>query len=156
MNGRVYRHECVVLEKVPATPEGRLFLKQLRKYLRPQYTIGARGRHSNRQGLARLLALQGLYGDRGEMPSSERVHDKLRAGMSCKHAETMTVTIWAPERERDIQWRGLVKKPGFYVRVEKEKQPDDTFKAYRWQGPYRTYDAAMTVLRVARGLPTKG
>lgn len=137
--------EYIVLEGIPNTPEGRAFLKQLRKYLRPQYRMRSRGRHSDRKGLAvKLAADQTEY--RGGMTPEDRtavIHRQLRTGMSCKHAETITTVI-------DINNARAIR----YVRKTTRKHKAGYYLYYGTQleqGPFKTWDAAKIAKQVTEG-----
>lgn len=138
--------DYIVFENIPNTPEGRKFLKDLRKYLRPQYKLRSRGRHSDRKGLAEQLVKQGVYCDADDsrvQDRAARVHDKLRAGMSCKYAERITTVVEA-RNEQGIQWRNTGGQRGFYVRVAYHGE-------HEWQGPFKKWEDAVAAQRVMKG-----
>lgn len=124
----------IVLENIPNTPEGRAFLKQLRKYLRPQYKMRSRGRHKDRKGLAKELAAKGVYAN------ENHAHRSLRAGMSCKHADRITTVVEA-RNERGIEQRHIAGRWGYWVYPGSKEQ----------LGPFKTWDAARAAKRVTEG-----
>jgi hypothetical protein len=129
----------IVLENIPNTPEGKAFLKQLRKYLRPEYKLRSRGRHRDRKGLAKQLVKQGEYCDANDSSVQDRaarVHQKLRAGMSCKHADRITTVVEPRTNE------GITKNRGkFYLWYNTPQQ----------QGPFKNWYAALVAKRITKG-----
>lgn len=129
---------------VPNTPEGRAFLKQLRKYMAPQYRMRSRGRHRDRKGLAEQLVRQGVYCEADDKSIQEReriVHFKLRTGMSCRFADRIVTVIDA--RPGPIQWaQGRNGRWGFWLYPGVPAME---------QGPFKTYHAAQAAKRVTEG-----
>lgn len=136
-------NDYIVLENIPNTPEGRAFLKQLRKYLRPQYKMRSRGRHKDRKGLAKELVKRGIYCYPNDTNREADVHQRLRLGMSCKYADRITTTVTV-RNEGGIQFIGATakRKRGFYLYAYSDRE----------QGPFRTWEAASVARTIMKGL----
>lgn len=116
----------IVLHNVPSGPEGRAFLRQLRKYLPPEYKIRARGNLKDRKAAA------------GGDPAK---HKRLRDSVPCHMADRLRVYI--DERVEE----GIQKRAGnawYYL-------PRGSYGADGWIGPFKTYDAVKLAKRLAEG-----
>lgn len=145
-------NDYIVLENIPNTPEGRAFLKQLRKYLRPQYRMRSRGRNKDRKGVAERLVRDGIVKNERpiEIPDLtdadlvRMTHTSLRQGMSCKYADRITTTIDA-RNEGGILFLSRAtekRKRGFYLYPYTDAE----------QGPFRTWEAARAARTVTKGI----
>lgn len=140
--------DYIVLENIPNTPEGRAFLKQLRKYLRPQYKMRSRGRHSNRKEVAKRVAAEfAAKGDTTHHADPAWQHYTMRQGLSCKHAERIT-TVVEVRNDKGVQWFNGSKnrKRGYYVIEWKNGMRVPAI------GPFRTWEAALTCNKVDKGV----
>lgn len=116
----------IVLNNVPATAEGKAFIRQLRKYLPPEYVIRSRGCLKDRKAAAN-----------GDV----RRHQLLRQGVPVYLADRLRVYSY------EKPGQGLFKKMGrwFFVPFGSYGDPSQA------QGPFRTYEAAKLAKRVAEG-----
>src|ERR1043165_3611678 len=118
----------LTLVNVPVGPEGRAFLKQLRKSLPPEYRLRGRGCLKDRKALAVRRAQE-----KGEDVAYR--HKLLRQAVACRDADRLRVYI----ELRPIP--GIVQERGRWFVLQKNEK----------LGPFGSYDAARTAKRIADG-----
>jgi hypothetical protein len=120
--------DYLTIDNIPATDEGRAWVKQLRKYLAPHYKIRTRGRHKDRKGLAAKLEIS---------------YQSLRQDVPCKYADRLVVQV--SKRSE----RGVVYREGSYHRARGWYLSEPG--ASEEQGPFKSWDAARAAKRIATG-----
>lgn len=116
----------IILHNVPATPEGKAFIRQLRKYLPPEYKIRSRGNLKDRKGAA--------GGD-------ARKHKALRSNVPVHMADRLRVYIDERPGERVIH-----NAKGWWYLPRGARLGEG-----QMQGPFKTYKAVRVAKRITEG-----
>ena len=112
----------LVLHNIPATPEGKAFIRQLRKYLPPEYKIRTRGNLKDRKAAS--------GGD-------VRRHQLLRQNVPVYMADRLRVYV----DEKPAQFLNKRNHQWYYTPTTRAEE----------MGPFRTYKAALAAKRITEG-----